>query len=114
MIRYGKVQNLAPAMFEHDEYEQHLHADGGHRKEVNRDDLSDMVVKERLPRLTGPPRKAAQDSGHRAFRDHDAEHLEFTVNTRRTPQWIGGHHLLNQPANVGGDWWAANTAMMDL
>ena len=110
MVGNAKVQNLAPAMFEYQEHEQHLHADGGHGEEINRDHLADMIVKESLPRLTRWSRKAAQNSGYRALGNQDAEHLEFTVDTRRTPQWMGGDHLLNHPANIGGDRWPTRPA----
>src|SRR5215467_1882042 len=103
MFGDGKVQYLATAVLQHEEHEQHSHADRGHGEEVNRDHLANMVVKEGLPRLTGRSRKAAQNSGHGARGDHDAEHFQFTVDSRCTPQRIGSHHLLDQPTNVAGD-----------
>jgi hypothetical protein len=51
MLRHIEVQQLATVVFEDDEYEQHLHGDGRHGKEIGRDDLADMVVQEGLPRL---------------------------------------------------------------
>src|SRR5215470_18496403 len=50
MFGDGKVQYLATAVLQHEEHEQHSHADRGHGEEVNRDHLAHMVVKEGLPR----------------------------------------------------------------
>ena len=46
------------------------------------------------------PRMATQNSGYGPLRDQDAEHLEFTVDARRTPQRIGSRHPLDQLANL--------------
>src|SRR6516225_9183852 len=62
-----------------------------------------MVVKEGLPPLRGRLGKPSQNSRHGALGDHDAEHFQFTVDSRCTPQRIGSHHLLDQPTNVAGD-----------
>ena len=102
MIRHRKVQHLTTPMFQHEEHEQHLQADRGQREEVNRNHLANVIVKESSPCLTGRPRKATQNSGYGPLRDQDAEHLEFTVDARRTPQRIGSRHALDQSANLDG------------
>ena len=40
--------------------------------------------------------------GNGAFEDRDAEHLQFAMNPRCTPQRIGGRHSFDQSANLGG------------
>jgi hypothetical protein len=81
---------------------KHLHGDRRHRKEINRHQLADVVVKKSLPRLSGRPGNASQSSRDSAFGDGDAEHLQFAMNPRRTPQGIGNNHPLNQSANPDG------------
>jgi hypothetical protein len=36
-----------------------------------------------------------------SFRHLDAEFVQFAVNPRRTPQWVGSRHLADQPTNLG-------------
>jgi len=100
MLGNGKVQHLATPMFEHEEHEQHLHADRADSEEVNRDHLPDVIVKECLSCLTGRSRKATQNPGYGTLGDDDAEHLQFTMDTRRTPQGIGNYHTFDQLANL--------------
>src|SRR5260370_11859558 len=61
-----------------------------------------MVVKEGLPRLSGRLAKPSQNSRHSAFGDGDAEHLQFAVNARCTPQGIGNNHALYQTPHLDG------------
>ena len=89
-------------MFQHDEYEQHLHGDRRHGKEIDGHHLTEMVVEKGLPRLTRWPAEPSQNSGDGAFGDRDAEHLQFAMNPRCTPQRIGGRHSFDQSANLGG------------
>ena len=95
-----EVQHLPTTVFQDDEYEQHPHGDRWNGKEIDRNQLADVVVKKRLPGLTRRPAKASQNSRDRALGDRDAEHLQFAVNSWRTPQRIGGHHSLDQLANL--------------
>ena len=62
-----KMQYLATAMFQHDEYEQHLHGDRRHRKEIDGYHLTKMVVEKGLPRLTGRSAESSQNAGNGAF-----------------------------------------------
>jgi hypothetical protein len=69
-------------------------------KKSHRNQLADVVVKKRLPGLTRRPAKGSQNSRDGALGDRDAKHLQFAVNSWRTPQPIGGHHSLDQLANL--------------
>ncbi len=102
MLGHIEMQHLATTVLQHDEHEQYLHGDRRHRKEIDRHTLIQMVVKEGLPRLSGGPAKPSQNSRNSALGDCDAEHLQFAMNPRRTPQGIGNNHLLNQPAKLDG------------
>ena len=97
MLSHVEMQHLATTVFQHDEHEQHPHGDRRHREEIDRHQLADVVVKKRLPRLSRWPAECSEYSGDRALGDFDAEHLQFSVNSRRTPQRIGSHHPPDQP-----------------
>jgi hypothetical protein len=76
-----------------------LHGDRRHSEEIDGHRLAEMVVEECRPRLSRWPAKTSEDSRDSALGDRDAEHLQFAVNPRRTPQRIGGQHPLDQLAN---------------
>src|SRR5437588_382783 len=89
-------------MFEDNEYEQHLHRDGRHCKEIGRHYLTDMVVQEGPPGLVRRATESVQDAGNSALGDRDAEHFEFAVNPGCAPKRISGDHLLDQSAEFCG------------
>src|SRR6478672_10867868 len=69
-----------------------------------------MVAKERLPSLRGrtpPPRHILGDAG---LADLDAELEKLTMDSRRSPQWIGDAHLADQPANFQRHRWSTAAA----
>ena len=102
MLGHIKMQQLAAIVFQDNEYEQHLHRDGQHGKEIGRHHVADMVVQERPPGLIRRPTQSAQDARNGALGDRDAEHLEFAVNPGCAPQRIGSDHLCNQSAEFCG------------
>src|SRR3982750_283628 len=57
-----KVQHLATIMFQDTEYEQHLHRDGRHGKEIGRHHVTDMVVQECPPGLVRRAAESAQEA----------------------------------------------------
>src|SRR3954467_2632774 len=57
-----KVQHLATIMFQDNEYEQHLHRDGRHGKEIGRHHVTDMVVQECPPGLVRRAAESAQEA----------------------------------------------------
>src|SRR3954471_20522708 len=57
-----KVQHLATIMFQDNEYEQHLHRDGRHGKEIGRYHVTDMVVPECPPGLVRRAAESAQEA----------------------------------------------------
>src|SRR5215467_844478 len=51
MLRHMEMQHLATTMFQHQEYEQHLHRNRRHGEEVDGDHLIQVIVQEGLPGL---------------------------------------------------------------
>src|SRR5262249_32518985 len=102
MLGHIEMQHLTTTMLQHDEYKQHSHAGRGHGEKINRCDLADVVVQKRLPGLSRRSAECAENSGHRAFGDPYAEHLQFSVKPGSTQQRIGRHHALDEPAYLHG------------
>src|SRR5262245_7386772 len=73
-----------------------------------------MIVKERSPGLAGRPRQLSENAGDCAFGDLDSEHLQLTVNSRRSPQRIGRSHPFNQAANLDSHSRPAASALVHL
>jgi hypothetical protein len=57
MLGDMEMQYPATIMFQHEKYEQYLHRDGRHSKEIPRDHVADAVVQEGPPGLV---RRAAE------------------------------------------------------
>lgn len=62
-----EVKDLSPLMFDHKEHEQYPQADRWHGKEVNGDDLPDVILEEGLPGLRRRPLDGPQDARHGPF-----------------------------------------------
>src|SRR4030095_15332520 len=89
-------------MFQHDKYEQHLHRERWHGKEVGRDDLPDMGVQESLPGLGRRPAELSQNAGDGTLGDVDAEHFQLAMNPGRAPQRISARHSFDYSAGLCG------------
>jgi hypothetical protein len=92
---------------EHDEDEEDAEASGGHRKEVNRDDVAEVVSEEWPPSLGGLGATLRHEAGDGALGDVDAELEELAVDARRTPQGIRRGHRPDEGGDLGAEWWAA-------
>ena len=93
MLGHIKMQHFATIVFQDNEYEEDLHRDGRHGKEISGYHLADMVVQEGPPGLVRRAAERAQDARDSALREGDTEHLEFAVNPGCAPQGIGRDHL---------------------
>src|SRR5262249_22805243 len=73
MLGHVEVDDPSAVVSEHDENEEDAESGGGHRKEVNRDDVSDVVREERPPGLRGLGTTLGHEAGDGALGDVDAE-----------------------------------------
>lgn len=73
-----------------------------------------MVLQKGLPVLGRWPRCAAQHTRDGALRYDYTQHLEFPMDSRRPPQWIGDCHLKNQPSNFVGERWPSSFSSLWL
>ena len=99
MLGHVEVDD-APAMVgEHDEDEEHAQARGGHREEIEGDQVADMVGEERAPGLRRLGAPLRHQPGDGALGDVDAELQEFAMDSGRAPQGIRrGHSFLTRAA----------------
>jgi len=85
MLRDVEVED-APAMVgEYDEDEEHAQAGGGHREEIERDEVSGVIGEERPPSLGGRDAPLREQPRDRALGDVDPELDEFAVDSRGAP-----------------------------
>jgi len=98
-----EVHDLSPVVAKDYEGEKDAECRRGDGKEVNRDDISNMVVQEGTPRWKW--RLARTDSVlvHGRLGDDVAEKRELGLDTRRSPQRILTRHSSDQLANLGFD-----------
>lgn len=75
-----------PTMGQHHQHEQHSKGCTGHRKEIDGNQLVEVVVEEGLPGLRRGWTLAGQESRHRSFRHIDTELEQLAVDARRSPR----------------------------
>jgi hypothetical protein len=80
-----------------------VQASGGHDKEIDRDQIADVVGKERPPGLRGLGTTLRHEAGDGALGDVDADLEKLAVDARRTPQGVSGGHLSDEGSDLGID-----------
>lgn len=103
MSRNVEMNDLTAIMPADDEPEQDPELHCRDREEVDRNNLSDVIVEKRpscLRRWFDLPPDAPGDGG---FRDIDAELQEFAVYSRRAPSRIRLAHHSDQLSDLSGD-----------
>jgi hypothetical protein len=98
-----EVDDSPTVVGEDDEDEEDAQARGGHGEEVNRDQVADVVSKERPPGLRGAEAALRHEAGHGALGDGDAEFQKLAVDARRTPQGIRRSHRPDERGDLGAD-----------
>src|SRR5262249_31293121 len=107
MLGQVEVDDPPAGVSEHNENEEDAEAGGWHRKEVNRDDVSDVVREEGPPGLRGLGTTLGHEAGDGALGDVEAELEELAVDARRPPQGIRRGHRPDEGGDLGADGWAA-------
>src|SRR5260370_41698441 len=91
-------------MCEDHEYKEDPQLQGGNGKEVDGDQLIDMVAQKRLPGLGWFFASLRHQARDRALRDFKAEFEKFSVNSRPAPRDIGFGHGPDQRADLRTHW----------
>jgi len=101
----GHVEvNDAPAMVrEHDENEEDAQTGGGDGKEIEGDQVWDMVGEERPPGLRRLGTALRHQPGDGALGHIEAELEELAVDSWGTPEWVRGGHACDQGLDLGID-----------
>ena len=86
-------------MLPQDEHEQELNVEGGHDKEIDRDELLGVVLQECPPRLGRGLAVSDHVLGDGGFGNVDAQFQQLSMNSGRTPDRIRRTHLTNQIPN---------------
>src|SRR4029453_19573870 len=86
---------------EDDEDEEDAEASSGYGKEVDGDQVSDVVGEERPPGLRGLRAPLRHEAGDGALRDADAELQELSVDAGSTPQRIRLGHFHDESGVLG-------------
>src|SRR6202041_4172644 len=76
-------------------------------EQIHRGDAVGMIAKERPPALGWRVSSLGHVLGHARLSDINAELEEFSMDPRRSPQWIGNAHLADKLAYLQRNCWPA-------
>jgi len=108
------VQDAPSVMRNHEEAVEHPKRERRHGEEVHRSNRFSVVTQEGRPalrRFRGSGR-LPHPTQHRSLGDIEAEHLQLTMNPRRTPGQVLGHHAEDQLTQFPADISSAHTLPM--
>ena len=96
MLGHVEVDDAPTMVSEHDENEEDAQAHGGHREEIEGDQVPDIVSKERPPGLG--PRGASlwEQAGDGALGHIDAELEKLAMDSRGAPERVRRGHAGDQ------------------
>jgi hypothetical protein len=108
VLGHVEVDDPSAMVSEHDKNEEHAQACGGDGEEVEGDEVSHMVVKERPPGLRRPRAPLRHEPGDGALGNVNAELEELSVDTRGAPQGIRRGHFPDEGRDLDIDRRAAS------
>src|SRR6202035_873910 len=94
----AKPQNMSPAVSHDQQSIEQAKRDCRHDKQIHRRDVVGMIADTRSPALRRRVSSLDHVCGHARLSDIDAELEEFSMDSRRSPQWIGNAHLADKPS----------------
>src|SRR5436190_20389155 len=101
-----------PAIMRQDqEDEKQAEGCGGDNEEVSGNNFMHVILQKRFPGLRERPAGTDHVLGYRGFANVDAKFLEFAMNARCAPAWIGQAYLADQSTNRVSCLWAAITCL---
>src|SRR5665213_1927830 len=101
----GRPQDSAPVLLQDKKAEEQAKGNGWDHEKIHRRDAVCMIAQEGLPALrrrSPPPRHIFR---HARLPDIDAELEELAMDSRRTPEWVGRAHLVDQPPDLRCHLW---------
>ena len=101
VLGHVEVDHPSAVVSERDEHEEDAEASGGHGKEVDRDQVEDVVGEKRPPGLSGVRAALRHEPGDGALGNLNAKLQELSVDARGAPERIRGGHLPDQGSDLG-------------
>src|SRR5439155_20957223 len=108
MVGDVEVEDAPAIVGEHNEDEEHPEASSRDRKEIDGDQIPDVIGQERSPALRGRPPPLREQAGDGALGHIDAELQELTMDSRRAPERIRRGHLCDKGLDLRVDWRGAH------
>src|ERR1022692_4360114 len=101
VLGHVEVQDAPTVVADHEEAIEHAERDRRDGEEIHSGDRFPMVAQKRepTPGWFGISRRPAHPAGNGSLRDIKTQHEELTVDARRSPSRILGHHSEDQLAN---------------
>jgi len=98
VTRHVGMQDLTPVVGDNEEAIENPKRQSRHSEEVHCGDSFTVIGKKRRPLPCRPwiPGCPPHPVQHGPFRDFEAEHPQFAMNSRRTPGWILSDHAKNE------------------
>ena len=112
MFGDAAMHNAPAIMSQNKKHVQDPETDGGHDKEINGNQLFDVIFQERPPCLGRRLPMLQPIFRNLSLRNIDSELEKFRVDSWCSPQDIGGTHVLNQLPDFPGNSGAANSRPM--
>ena len=114
MSGYGKVENPAAVVRQHQKHIQDLESNGRHRKEVHRNHGLNVIFEESQPSLRWWLAEADHILADARLADGDAKLEQFAVNSRCTPERVVAAHRTYQGSDVHWDCWSSQLSKSNL
>src|SRR5256712_3824320 len=103
VLGHVEVDDAPAVVSEHDENKEDAQAHGWHRKEIEGDEIADMVGEERPPSLGGRDAPLREQPRDGAFGHIDAELEELTMDSWSAPERVCGGEAGDQSLDLGVD-----------
>src|SRR6266851_1624171 len=91
-----EVRDLAATVQQDDKYVEQTEGRRRYDEKVDRDELGEVVLEERSPRLRGWPWATGHKPGNGALRNVESELEKLPVDTRCTPERIRERHVADE------------------
>src|SRR5215472_6441486 len=99
-----EVDNATPVMGQHQKYVKDLETQGRHGKEIDRDQLLEVIVQEGAPSLRGRLSATHHVFADAGFADLNAEFEQFTVDAGCAPTCVVSAHAVDQVGLCAEPW----------
>ena len=97
------MENAPAVMSQHQKHVKHLEANSRHGKEIDGDQLREVIVQEGAPGLRRRLAAADHVFAHAGLTDVDAELEQFTMDAGCTPSGVFAAHPADQVADFAGE-----------